>query len=271
MPLYSVYVFDDGQRCTQVPHRFFASVNGDMIWSGFQLARITGETRYLNEALATARAVDRYLSDPAGVFADLQAENDIVEPLVEGMFVLAKDGQTFARRWILRNAAAALSARKREGTYGRFFDGPPPRAMTTAWQTNGGFAIEIAAAALAPKGRVATEKPLDRGALRRSRRLDAAHVHHLHRLGDRIDRDARRALLRAGPRARLRRREGDVRRHRDLAEQIELGTYPPGRRCFSPGAGRDAAPTHCASSRASRTARKAAPFSISRATSCATS
>jgi len=157
VPLYSVYVFDDGQRCTQVPHRFFASVNGDMIWSGFQLARITGETRYRNEALATARAVDRYLADSAGIFADLQAENDIVEPLVEAMFVLAKDGrQTFARRWILRNAAAAFSARKHEGTYGRFFDGPPPRAPATAWQTNGGLAIEIAASALAPKGRVAT-------------------------------------------------------------------------------------------------------------------
>jgi len=156
LPLYSVYVFDDGQRCTQVPRRFFASVNGDMIWSGFHLARVTRERRYLDEALATARAVDSRLSDPAGVFADLQAENDIVEPLVEGMLVLAKDGQPFARRWILRNAAAALSARKGDGTFGRFFDGPPPRAMATAWQTNGGLAVELAAAALAPKQRVAT-------------------------------------------------------------------------------------------------------------------
>jgi hypothetical protein len=72
------------------------------------------------------------------------------------MFVLAKSGQPFARRWILRNAAAALSARKPDGTFGRFFDGPPPLAMTTAWQTNGGLAIELAAAALAPKQRVAT-------------------------------------------------------------------------------------------------------------------
>lgn len=31
VPLYSVYVFDDGARCTQVPHRFYASVNGLMI------------------------------------------------------------------------------------------------------------------------------------------------------------------------------------------------------------------------------------------------
>jgi len=41
VPLYSVYVFDDGQSCTQLPHRFFASVNGDMIWSGLELARDT--------------------------------------------------------------------------------------------------------------------------------------------------------------------------------------------------------------------------------------
>src|SRR5207237_3924541 len=37
VPLYSVYVFDDGQACTQLPHRFFASVNGDMIWNGLEL------------------------------------------------------------------------------------------------------------------------------------------------------------------------------------------------------------------------------------------
>jgi hypothetical protein len=127
-----------------------------MIWSGFHLARVTGESRYLQEAIATARAVRR-LSDPAGIFADLQAENDVVEPLVEAMFVLAKEGrQRFARDWILENAAAALSARKRDGTFGRFFDGPPPRAVTTAWQTNGGLALELAAAALAPKQRIAS-------------------------------------------------------------------------------------------------------------------
>ena len=91
VPLYSVYVFDDGQTCTQVPHRFFASVNGDMIWSGLELSRLTGTQSYLDEALATARAVAADLSDPAGVFADLQAENDIVEPLVEAMYGLATE------------------------------------------------------------------------------------------------------------------------------------------------------------------------------------
>ncbi|HEY2074324.1 MAG TPA: hypothetical protein VGG88_12175, partial [Gaiellaceae bacterium] len=34
VPLYTVYVFDDGTSCRRLPHRFFASVNGDMIWSG---------------------------------------------------------------------------------------------------------------------------------------------------------------------------------------------------------------------------------------------
>jgi hypothetical protein len=156
VPLYSVYVFDDGTTCTQVPHRFFASVNGDMIWSGVELWRDTGRRQYLDDARATANMI-RTLEDPAGVFADLQAENDIVEPLVEGMYRLAHDVHyPLALQWIFRNAAAALSARARDGTYGRFFDGPPPRAMTTAWQTNGGLALEIAAAALAPKARVST-------------------------------------------------------------------------------------------------------------------
>jgi hypothetical protein len=151
--LYTVYVFDDGTTCTQVPHRFFASVNGDMIWSGLELSRITGEGRYLDEAVATAHAVVANLSDPAGVFADLQAENDIVEPLVEGMYALATEaGASFARSWILTNAAAALSARTADGSFGRFFDGPAPTAMVTAWQTNGGLALEIAAAALDPGG-----------------------------------------------------------------------------------------------------------------------
>jgi hypothetical protein len=160
LPLYSVYVFDDGKACTQVPHRFFASVNGDMIWNGFELSRAAHDARYLAEATATARAVDRYLSDPAGVFADLQAENDIVEPLVEGMYVLARNGHAaFARQWILKNAAAALAARGVDGSFGRFFDGPPPAAATSSqWQTNGGLALEIAAAALKPNGRVSTTK-----------------------------------------------------------------------------------------------------------------
>jgi hypothetical protein len=148
LPLYTTYVFDDGTACRQLPHRFFASVNGEMIWSGIELAHDTHMRQYLAEATATARAVSSDLSDPRGVFADLQAENDVVEPLVEGMEALAADGLRFARTWILTNAIAALSAKASDGSFGRFFDGPPPATTVTAWQTNGGIALEIAASAL---------------------------------------------------------------------------------------------------------------------------
>jgi hypothetical protein len=153
VPLYTVYVFDDGTACTQLPHRFFASVNGDMIWNGLELSKLTGQAPYLDQALATATATADDLDDGAGVFADLQAENDVVEPLVEAMYALATEaGSSLARSWILANAAAAISARSADGSFGRFFDGPPPRAAVTAWQTNGGLALEIAAAALDPDG-----------------------------------------------------------------------------------------------------------------------
>jgi hypothetical protein len=150
VPLYTVYVFDNGSTCAQAPHRFFASVNGDMIWSGVQLAHDTGDHGYLAEAVATGKAVDADLADGRGIFADLQAENDVVEPLVEGMDALVAEHESFARSWILRNAAAALSARTPDGSFGRFWDGPPPATTSTVWQTNGGYALEIAAAALAP-------------------------------------------------------------------------------------------------------------------------
>jgi hypothetical protein len=150
VPLYSVYVFDDGKHCEQLPHRFFASVNGLMIDAGVKLYAATGDVSYWNDALATAKAVDADLVDGRGIFVDLQAENDIVEPLVEAMWELAARGsQKFARAWLLRNAEAAVSARTAEG-YGRFFDGPPPSGPITAWQTNGGFALMVAAADLAP-------------------------------------------------------------------------------------------------------------------------
>jgi len=150
VPLYTVYVLDEGTQCRQLPHRFFASVNGAMISAGLELFRATGSRAYLGQAIATGRAVDRSLNDARGIFADLQAENDVAEPLVEGMLALAHRGQAFARAWILRNAAAAIGARAADGSFGRFFDGPPPAATVTSWQTNGGLALEIAAAALAP-------------------------------------------------------------------------------------------------------------------------
>jgi hypothetical protein len=164
VPLYTVYVFDDGTTCRQLPHRFFASVNGDMIWAGVELARATGARRYLVQALATARAVATRLVDGRGVFVDLQAENDVVEPLVEGMAMLGAR-YPFARTWILRNAAAALSARTPGGVFGRFFDGPPPRTTVTAWQANGGAALEIAAAWLAPRAGAPLGDPWSRASL----------------------------------------------------------------------------------------------------------
>lgn len=168
VPLYSVYVFDDGKTCVQLPHRFFASVNGNMIWNGVELFHDTGMPTYLHQAIATAQAVVRDLSDADGVFADLQAENDVVEPLVEGMDALAVDGRAFARHWILVNAGAALSARAPDGSFGRFFDGPPPTTTSTAWQTNGGLAVEIAAASLVPDAAAPTNGVWARAALVRS-------------------------------------------------------------------------------------------------------
>jgi hypothetical protein len=153
VPLYTVYVFDNGSRCGQLRGRFYASVNGNMIWSGAELARITGNQQYLTEAVATEHAVRRYLSDVAGVYADLQAENDVAEPLVEAMYLLATvDHQRFALDWLLRSASSAAAEVTRLGSYGRFFDGPPPHTNVTAWQTNGGFALMFAAAKLDPLG-----------------------------------------------------------------------------------------------------------------------
>jgi hypothetical protein len=153
VPLYTVYVFDTGSSCAQVPARYFGSVNGTMIWAGYYLARATGRMAYLAEAVTTAKAVAAHLGDATGVYADLQAENDITEPLIEAMYVLATGGhQPFARHWLLAAASAAASDITGNGSYGRFFDGPPPRAPVTAWQVNGGLALALVAAALDPRG-----------------------------------------------------------------------------------------------------------------------
>lgn len=157
LPLYTVYVFDTGKSCYQVPGRFFASVNGNMIDNGLQLAQDTGEQAYRIEALATAQAVATYLSDARGVFADLQAENDIVEPLIAAMVEIATGAhQAFARTWMLAAASASASSLKPDGTYSRFFDGPPQVGTSTAWQSNGGYALAVAAAGLDPNGTPAT-------------------------------------------------------------------------------------------------------------------
>jgi hypothetical protein len=156
VPLYTVYVFDTGSACGQAPARYFGSVNGNMIWAGLTLARITGQASYLAQAAATGRAVAAHLGDATGVYADLQAENDVAEPLIEAMYDLATSGrQRFARDWLLTAASAAASDLTPDGRYGRFFDGPPPRAPVTVWQVNGGLTLALAAGALDPAGRPA--------------------------------------------------------------------------------------------------------------------
>jgi hypothetical protein len=151
LPLYTVYVFDNGVACSQVPRQFFGSVNGDMIFNSLHLFEFTGNRSYLNDALATARGVETQLADGRGVYAQLQAENDVAEPLVEAMYELSRRGDAEAAAWVLTNARAALlQDRSADGLYGRFFDGPSPVWNVTAWQTNGGLALAIAAAALQP-------------------------------------------------------------------------------------------------------------------------
>ena len=153
IPLYTLYVYDQGTYCVQRQRLYFASVNGNMIWDGATLARLTKNRTYLAQAISTARAISGRLADSTGVFADLQVENDVAEPLVEAMYLLATtDHQAFARAWLLRSASAAAASRTPLGTYGRYFDGPPPLAPVTAWQANGGLAVMIAAAKLDPHG-----------------------------------------------------------------------------------------------------------------------
>lgn len=155
VPLYTVYVFDNGTTCQQVPAQYFGSANGNMIWAGYYLAQATGNKAYLGEAIATAHAVADHLGDATGVYADLQADNDVAEPLIEAMFDLATVGhQGFARDWLLDAASASASdTAPHTGAYGRFFDGPPVQAPVTAWQVNGGLALAEAAGALDPGGR----------------------------------------------------------------------------------------------------------------------
>jgi len=73
LPLYTGYVFDDGTRCTQLPRRFFASVNGNMVVDGLLLAGATDDRSYRNETIATAHAVAQKLADGRSVYADPQA------------------------------------------------------------------------------------------------------------------------------------------------------------------------------------------------------
>jgi hypothetical protein len=155
LALYSVYVFDYGTSCSQLQGRFFASANGTMIENGITLADDTRNTSYLQQAIMTGQAVAQSLSDARGVFTDLQAENDVAEPLVEGMYELAAEvGQPFARSWLQAAASASDAAALQNtiGAYSRMFDGPANQGTITIWQTNGGYALAFAEGALNPNG-----------------------------------------------------------------------------------------------------------------------
>lgn len=166
VPLYTVYVFDDGTTCTPTAHRFYGSVNGNMIWNGLALAAATGQASYRDDAIGTAKAVAQYLADPSGVYADLQTDDDVVEPLVEAMYELAtQGGQAFAGQWLLSNARAMAGARAPNGVYGRFFDGPPPPAQITEWQANGALALAFAAGGLSPTGDASSNADAWQGAV----------------------------------------------------------------------------------------------------------
>ncbi len=151
LPLYTVYAFGAGGACAQVPRQFFASVNGRMIEAGLALAAATHRQHFADEARATGDAI-ALLADDRGIFADLQAQNDIVTPLVLAMLALSRGGDAAATDWILRNAGAAAHARAPDGSYARFFDGPPPPsgAKVSVFETSGAFALMVAAGALAP-------------------------------------------------------------------------------------------------------------------------
>ena len=104
--LYSVYVFDMDGVCAQVLGRYYSSINGNMIYSGMKLQQLTGDGVYFFQANATASDISSVLADGRGVHVDLQAENDIVEPLIEAFYSLWTEyGEPFAKEWILRNAA----------------------------------------------------------------------------------------------------------------------------------------------------------------------
>jgi hypothetical protein len=157
--LYTSYVIDDGKTCTQIPRRFYASVNGNMIWSGWQLAHMVTDgtaSQYVDDYMGTAQAVVSQLSDPAGVFENLEAGVDSAEPMVEAMYVLATDPlypQPLAKNWILTNAAVVAANVRTDGTYGRLLGGPATSRANSAsdlLSTAGAYALVMASDAFAP-------------------------------------------------------------------------------------------------------------------------
>ena len=170
-----------------------------MIWSGLELSarsRAPGLPR--RGARDGAKAVAADLADPA---------RRVRRPAGrERHRRAARRGDVRARHRGARRLRPRLDPDERrarrsrtatpDGSFGRFFDGPPPRTTVTAWQTNGGLALEIAAAALDPAGATPTATPGRGAAGPRSRRPDRRDP--LPRLGDRPPRDARRGCCEPG-------------------------------------------------------------------------
>jgi hypothetical protein len=111
---------------------------------------------YREDALKTATAVVRDLSDPAGIFENLEAGNDTAEPLVEAMYLLATDPvnpQAFAETWILNNAEIVAANVMSDGTYSRLLGGPATsreRSASDLLSTAGPYALVMAAAVISP-------------------------------------------------------------------------------------------------------------------------
>jgi hypothetical protein len=157
--LYTVYLIDNGKSCAQIPQRFYASVNGIMIWNGWELASMVTDVtgaNYSSDAIATAKAVVANLSDSMGIYENLEAGCDVAEPLVESMYLLATDPvnpQAFAKAWILSNAGIVAANVRSDGTYSRLLGGPATSRTNSAsdlLSAAGGFALVMAAGAMSP-------------------------------------------------------------------------------------------------------------------------
>src|SRR5205085_1088892 len=79
--------------------------------------------------------------------------------LIEAMYnVATEQNQPFAWWWIVAAASASASSLKSNGAYSRFFDGPPQIGTSSEWQSNGGYALAVAAVGIDPTGTPTTTK-----------------------------------------------------------------------------------------------------------------
>ena len=268
-PLYTVYVFDDGTTCTQVPQRFFASVNGDMIWNGVELAKLTGGHSAISTRRSRPGRRSRRASPTRPACSPTSRRRTTSSSRSSRGCTRSRPRPTKSIRAELDplERRRRLSARTADGSFGRFFDGPPPQTTITAWQTNGGLALEIAAAALAPSqtvplgSRWAAARKIARsvgptGTIR----FTGSGIALLGTLGEVCCESGHAQVLVDG--------QGDLRRDRDLAEQVEPRPEDPGHDPLRLALAEARARTRSASRRACRTGRRAPPSYTSAGTSC---